>query len=236
MITMKIIGNIRHIKAGLNSLYMQYFSPLNKNGYGKKGRNSIIKNNSIINKKNIFIDDWAVIQDQTNFISLHGKLRIGKYSVISSGCTIIPDAHKITVGIPFYINTMNHVNDESSDIIIEEDCWVGAGCILLPHTYLKRGSIVGAGSVVNKEVPPYAVVAGIPAKIIATKFTIEQILKHESILYPPEERISRSEIELLFSERYRGLKAIGLEYIDNNVFQEIDSIRGKYGMTNYQDY
>lgn len=51
-------------------------------------------------------------------------------------------------------------------IKIEEDCWIGAGAIILPNITIGTNSIVAAGSVVTKDVPPYTVVAGVPAKII----------------------------------------------------------------------
>ena len=63
---------------------------------------------------------------------------------------------------------------------------------------LGRGCIVGACSMINKPIPPYAVVVGSPAKIVGVKFSIEQILKHEEILYPKEERLTREYLEELF--------------------------------------
>ncbi len=81
-------------------------------------------------------------------------------------------------------------------MVIENDVWVGHGAIILPAvTRIENGSIIGAGSVVTKNVPPYAVVAGNPATIIKYRFdqetidkmqetqwwrkNIEDIIKHE---------------------------------------------------------
>lgn len=229
---MKLLTLLKRIKVGMANIYQQYISPLNIYGYGSVGSHSIIKNNSVLNKKNIFVDDWVVIQDQTNFISNTGKLIVGKYSVISSGCTIIPDSHRLTVGVPFFISTMNHINDENDSIVIEEDCWIGAGCILLPHCHICRGAVVGAGSVVKKTIPPYAVVVGAPAKIVATKFTIDQILRHESVLYPAEERMTLSELRALFDEQYRDCRSLGEDISDADMLF-VEEIRKNYGMTNY---
>ena len=101
------------------------------------------------------------------------------------------------------------VRKPDGEIVIEEDVWVGAGTILLSHCSIGRGAVVAAGAVVSKPVPPYAVVAGVPAKIIATRFTIEQILQHESELYPVEERMSKEKLKTLFEEFYQGKKSIG---------------------------
>ena len=230
---MGLLSEFKRIKAGISLLYRQYVSPLAKSGYGKIGKNSIIMNNSIINKQNIFVDDYCVIQDQLNFISNHGKLIVGKYSVISSGCTIIPDAHTLIVGVPFYLSTIGHINDKEGDIIIHEDCWIGAGCILLPGCKIGRGAVIGAGSLIKKEVPPYAVVVGRPARIIATKFSIEQIIKHESILYPPNERMTIVELKELFALHYNGLRTIGDDSLPNECRKILEYERLRYGMCDY---
>lgn len=48
-------------------------------------------------------------------------------------------------------------------IILKDDCWIGAGAIILPNITIGEMSVVGAGSVVTRDVPPYTVVAGVPA-------------------------------------------------------------------------
>lgn len=53
-----------------------------------------------------------------------------------------------------------------SNIILEDDCWIGAGVIILPGITIGKMSIVGAGAVVTKDVSPYSIVAGVPAKEI----------------------------------------------------------------------
>ena len=57
-----------------------------------------------------------------------------------------------------------------------------------------RGSIIGAGSVVRNNIPPYAIVVGNPAKIIGFKFSPEEVIVHEKVLYPENKRI---DIEIL---------------------------------------
>ena len=53
-------------------------------------------------------------------------------------------------------------------ITLEEDCWIGSGAIIMPNITIGASSIVGAGAVVTENVPPFTVVAGIPARIIKT--------------------------------------------------------------------
>lgn len=67
---------------------------------------------------------------------------------------------------------------------------------MLAGVTVGRGSIIAAGSVVVKDVPPYAIVGGIPAKVIKFRWeTIEEILQHETILYPTNERLPSSIIQ-----------------------------------------
>lgn len=69
--------------------------------------------------------------------------------------------------------------DESGryDIIIGNDVWIGTGAIILGNIKIGNGAVVAAGTVVTKDVPDYAVVAGVPAKIIRYRFSDEEIKK-----------------------------------------------------------
>jgi serine acetyltransferase len=63
------------------------------------------------------------------------------------------------------------------DIIVENDVWIGAKATIMSGVRVSNGSIVAAGSVVTKDVPPYAIVAGNPAKVVKYRFNEEQIDK-----------------------------------------------------------
>jgi serine acetyltransferase len=63
------------------------------------------------------------------------------------------------------------------DIVIENDVWIGAKATIMSGIKISNGSIVAAGSVVTKDVPPYAIVAGNPAKIVKYRFSEDQIKK-----------------------------------------------------------
>ncbi|MBP3710262.1 MAG: CatB-related O-acetyltransferase [Treponema sp.] len=59
------------------------------------------------------------------------------------------------------------------DIVIEDDVWVGENALILSGVTIRQGAIVAAGAVVTKDVEPYSIVAGIPAKIIKYRFSEE---------------------------------------------------------------
>lgn len=173
------------------------------NQFGAIGQHCYIGSDSLLVPENIYMEDYSIIQNKVNFISYKGKLTIKKYSVISSGCTIIPSTHLPTVGVTFYNQALNHVGDEDRGVFIDEDCWIGANAILLPGVHIGRGSIVAAGAVVTKDVPPYSVVGGCPAKIITSKFSKEDVISHETAIYPHSERMKLSDIDYIFNTYFQ---------------------------------
>ena len=227
-----LMGNENHeMWYELTRRYVTEMDPLK---FGKRGRHSDIGYESIITTpQNINMEDCTRVQNHFNFISNKGKLTVKKYAAIGAGCIIIPGDHVPTVGVPQYLAGKLHINDVDGEIEVGEDAWVGAGTILLSHCKIGRGAVVAAGAVVSKEVPPYAVVAGIPAKIIATRFSVEQILKHEAILYPPEERMTKEELEHLFEANYQGKRSIGKSEMSEVDQRKLSVAKEDFGIPDY---
>lgn len=204
--------------------------------YAKAGRHSQIGGDQTVWPHLIEIDDWARLQNNTNLMGRKGHLVIKKFGVITSGCTIFTDSHIPTVGQPQFLS-IEHINDITGDVVVGEDAWVGASCILMPACEIGRGAVVGAGAIVTHgmKVPPYAVAVGAPARVVATRFTLEQILAHERSLYPPQERTSRAELEKLFATIYKGKKSIGTDRISEEDRAKLAEAKRKYGITDYSD-
>ncbi|RKD25322.1 maltose O-acetyltransferase [Caminicella sporogenes DSM 14501] len=92
-----------------------------------------------------------------------GPLKIGKNVMMGPEVMIYTSNHKIDdVNIPMIFQ-----GDTPKELVeIEDDVWIGARAIILPGVKIGKGSVIAAGAVVTKDVPPYAVVGGNPAKII----------------------------------------------------------------------
>jgi serine acetyltransferase len=87
------------------------------------------------------------------------------------------------------------------DIIIENDVWVGATSTIMSGVKISNGAVVAGGSVVVKDVPPYAIVAGNPAKVVKYRFSEEQIEKLIKISWWDwEEQKIRDNAMLLWSD------------------------------------
>lgn len=161
----------------------------------------------------ISLQDYTLILPDCRFIIHTGNVYIGKWSSLSCNCIVVTGNHVPTVGVNQRILGRYHINDKEQDVNIDEDCWIGARVTILGGTHLRRGSVVGANSLINKQYPPYAILVGSPARIIASKFTIAQIIEHEKCLYPEEERLTQKELEDIFDEYYKDKKSIGTDTI-----------------------
>lgn len=221
------------IREFTTNIYFSYFKNTRKSSYNKCGTHTLLRGPLILNPKLVEIDDYVRLQPGVNIISGGGKVIIKKYSAIGGGTVIIPGSHTPTVGLPQYLSTL-HINDTETTIVIEEDVWVGARSILLSHCNVRRGAVIAAGSVITKDIPPYAVVAGMPGKVIATRFSLEQIIKHETLLYPPEERLKREELETLFEKEYKGLRSIGTGNISDKDLTLLKEHKASIGIKEYE--
>jgi acetyltransferase-like isoleucine patch superfamily enzyme len=132
------------------------------------------------------------------------RLTVGRDVYVGKGCTIECDGeigdhvlignrvgvvgrrdHDLyEVGVP--IRHATWVGDDpgrlSSPVRIGTDVWIGYGATVLSGVRIGRGAVVAAGAVVNADVPDYAIVAGCPARVVARRFSTEQIALHEAVL------------------------------------------------------
>lgn len=113
------------------------------------------------------------------------KLYIGNFCSIGENVLFVVAAehgYKSLSSFPFKVKIAGEKNEALSkgDIVVKDDVWIGINSTILSGITINQGAVVAAGSVVTKDVPPYAIVAGNPAKIIKYRFSepiIEKLLK-----------------------------------------------------------
>lgn len=102
---------------------------------------------------------------QQVFIHSGGGVTIGKNVGLGPAVKILTSRHQEEGrDVPIIFSAI-----ECAPVIIEDDCDVGIGSIILPGVTLGRGTQVGAGAVVTKSMPPYSVVAGVPARVLRSR-------------------------------------------------------------------
>jgi acetyltransferase-like isoleucine patch superfamily enzyme len=138
--------------------------------------------------ENIFLYENTNIYGPCTFLIVSAKFIMKKNSGAAQGLTVVTGNHHSISG--YWFKDIIHKEDIERDVIVEEDVWIAANVTLLAGVVVGRGSIIGAGSVCRKSIPPYAIVAGNPAKITGFRFVPEEIIEHEKILYPEKERLS----------------------------------------------
>ena len=155
---------------------------------------------------------------------MHYYNREGEFLNIGSFCSIADEVHFFTGGNHNYKNLMsypfknilsrNAIQEATTKgaIVIEDDVWIGYGTIILSGVKIGKGAVIGAGSVVAKDVPPYAVYAG--NKVIKYRFGEEII-----------DRLLNIDFNKISEERLKNLyKYLYLEVTNNNIDEIIREV------------
>ncbi len=158
----------------LSRLLMYLYRPLFKS----YGQNFIFDPYSYFTYDTINVGNDVFIGPKAYFgsiknITIGNKVMFGPFVTILGG-----DHNTIQVGEYMY-DVEWKLPENDVPIIIEDDVWIGARSIILKGVTIGKGSIVAAGSIVSKDVEPYSVVAGTPARKIKMRFSESDLIKHK---------------------------------------------------------
>ena len=129
------------------------------------GKNVNIEKHAFFSK-NVSLGDFSGLGVNSK---IYGTCKIGNYVMMGEDCTIITRNHKHdNLNIPM----MELGFDEELAVEIGDDVWIGDKVIILPGVKIGRGSIIGAGAVVTKNVPEYSVAVGNPARVIRQRYRV----------------------------------------------------------------
>jgi acetyltransferase-like isoleucine patch superfamily enzyme len=108
--------------------------------------------------RNIFLGPYVVIYG-------HGGVEIGDHCLISMHCCILSSNHTI----PNRNKIIRHEPDILLPTKIGRDCWLGAAVTVLGGVHIGDGCVIGAGAVVTKDLPPFSIAHGVPARVIGQR-------------------------------------------------------------------
>lgn len=171
--------------------------------YPRSGDHQTVYLQNVITNPNIEVGDYTMYNDfinnptmfEQNNVLYHypinqDKLKIGKFCSIACGAKFLFNSANHTMSslstYPFPLfyeewgiskKDVTKSWDNKGNIIIGHDVWIGFEAIILAGVTIGNGAIIGARSVVTKDVPPYAIVAGVPARIVRKRFNEDVIVK-----------------------------------------------------------
>lgn len=151
--------------------------------YQHRGKHSVIHRSARMDTPpyRIFsLGDYSVIESFACINNAVGDVMIGNHTRIGLHNTIIGPVEigsHVNLAQGITVTALNHNFDDTekrideqgvstNPVTIEDDVWVGANAVILPGVTIGNHSVVAAGAVVTKDVPPHSLVAGVPAKVI----------------------------------------------------------------------
>jgi acetyltransferase-like isoleucine patch superfamily enzyme len=138
------------------------------------------KDNAITIGDNVIISKGCVVQAKTGTLSIGAKCDIGVDTIITSASSITLEQSVLIAGNCYIGGARYHLEDKNRAIMeqgtysrgpisIGEGSWIGASSTILDGVRIGKGCVIGAGSVVSRDIPDYAIAVGTPARVIKTR-------------------------------------------------------------------
>lgn len=177
-----------YVVRGCTNRLLSFFYKKMLRGCGSNVRFSALT--SDFTYRNLTIGNDVYIGPHALFLCTESQIFIGNKVLFGPHVTIIGGDHRITDVGRFIYDVLDKHPEDDQDVHIEDDVWIGTNTTLLKGVTVGRGAVVAAGALVTKDVPPYAIVGGVPAKVLKYRFTPEQIQEHERQLYAEDKRLT----------------------------------------------
>ncbi|MEW6170172.1 MAG: acyltransferase [Candidatus Omnitrophota bacterium] len=136
------------------------------------GENCILQTGAILASSDngkITLDKHVYIGEYT-ILSSKNEIHVGKNSIIAAQCFIVDFNHRFdNPDLLFYDSGF-----DCAKVTIGSNVWIGAGSRILKGVTIGEGSAIGAGSVVTRDIPPYSIVVGVPARVIKKRDKINK--------------------------------------------------------------
>lgn len=187
---MKLVVAVARVLDFLSAAWNAMLARVYRRRFATIGKNVSFDIRGVYSYENIELGNDINLGYRPILIAAKSKIVIGNNVMSGPEVTIRGGNHRIDVVGRNMIDIGEDEKRPQDDpgVVIEDDVWIGTRAIILAGTRVGRGAVVGAGAVVTKSVPPYAIVGGNPARIIRMRFSPEDIAKHERLLASAELR------------------------------------------------
>jgi acetyltransferase-like isoleucine patch superfamily enzyme len=149
----------------------------------KKGKRAVIRSRTrvdVLPFNDFSLGNYSIIEDFSTINNGMGAVHIGNHTLIGIGNVIIGPVQigdDVIFAQNIVVSGLNHVYESVSSpihqqgvttaqIVVESECWVGANVVITAGVTIGKHSVIAAGAVVTKDVPPYSIAAGNPARVI----------------------------------------------------------------------
>lgn len=171
----------------INYLYIKVLSARSRyqlSQFAERGQHVSLDIGGDFTPSHIHCGHHVYIGPHASFMASIAHIYIGNYVTFGPSVTIRGGDHRTDlVGKHIYeIRENEKLPENDKDVIIEDGVWVGCNVIILKGVTIGTGAVVAAGAVVTKDVPPYSIVGGNPARVIKFRFTENQVREHERVL------------------------------------------------------
>ena len=150
--------------------------------FKKIGNNVIFDPFDHFSYRTIEIHDEVFIGSGAKFSASESSIKIKSKVMFGPNVTIMGGDHRTDVVGKYMFDVKEKLPENDLDVVISEDVWIGCNVVILKGVHIGKGAIIAAGSLVNKNVESYSIVAGLPAKKISDRFTKDEIAEHEQML------------------------------------------------------
>lgn len=178
---------------------------IHRRKWRKCNRHNSTSAETFFNRNNVIVGNYSYGKLHVGNNDDESFLRIGNYvSIAGNVWFLVGLEHRLdTIStFPFKDKILRRDGHEAfskGDIVVDDDVWVGQNAVVLSGVHISQGAVISAGAVVTSNVPPYAIVGGVPAKVLKYRFsdrlisrliqidysklTVEMIESHENALY-----------------------------------------------------
>lgn len=139
---------------------------------------------TIFHGYDVHIGNNVYIGPRANFMSTDAPIYIGNNVMFGDGVSIITGDHRLDCIGKYMIDVKkkDKLPENDKPVVLKGDNWLGSNCTILKGVTIGEGAVVAAGAIVTKDVPDYAIVGGIPAKVLGYRFEGELLEEHKRLL------------------------------------------------------